>query len=93
MPSFNPQKDIPDLAGKVCVITGANSGLGEAAITALAQHNPNKIYLAARSVSKAKAAIQRIRSTSSAAQSANIEILELDLGSFDSIKSAAARLI
>jgi NAD(P)-dependent dehydrogenase (short-subunit alcohol dehydrogenase family) len=92
MSSFNPQQDIPDLNGKVCLITGGNSGLGEAVVTALAQHNPGKVYLAARSHDKAEAAILRIRATSPAAQSANIEILDLDLASFESINAAAARV-
>ncbi|KAH8646792.1 hypothetical protein BX600DRAFT_518817 [Xylariales sp. PMI_506] len=92
MPSFNPQKDIPNLASKVCLVTGANSGLGEAAVAAIAQHNPAKVYLAARSKTKADEAIRRIRATSTPARSANIEFLQLDLASFDSIKAAADRV-
>ncbi|RDW57109.1 hypothetical protein BP6252_13855 [Coleophoma cylindrospora] len=92
MAKFNPIHDIPSLAGKVCLVTGGNSGLGEATIAALAQHNPQKVYLAARSKSKAEAAMQRIKASSPAARSANIEFLEMDLSSFASIKAAAARV-
>lgn len=92
MPKFNPIQDIPDLAGKVCLITGGNSGLGEATLAALAQHGPEKLYLAARSRPKAEEALLRIKASSPAAQSANIEILEMDLASFSSIKAAALRL-
>ncbi|KAM0330231.1 hypothetical protein ACHAQA_004407 [Verticillium albo-atrum] len=92
MHSFNPQKDIPNLAGKVFLVTGGNSGLGEATIAAIAQHNPAKIYLGARSVAKAKEAITRIRAASPEAASANIEILELDLASLKSVEAAASRL-
>lgn len=92
MSNFNPQQDIPDLKGKVCLITGGSSGLGEAVVTALAQHNPGKLYLAARSRAKAEAAILRIRASSPAARSANIEILDLDLASFDSVTAAANRI-
>ncbi|KAH8882154.1 NAD(P)-binding protein [Thozetella sp. PMI_491] len=92
MAHFNPQKDIPDLAGKVAIVTGGNSGLGEATLKALAQHNPGKLYLAARSRAKAEAAIERIRASSAAAASANIEILDLDLASLDSVKAAAERV-
>jgi len=84
--------DIPNLAGKVCLVTGGNSGLGEATVKALAQHNPEKLYLAARSKSKAEAALLRIKDSSPAARSASIEILQMDLASFDSIKAAAARI-
>lgn len=93
MPSFNPQSDIPDLAGKICLVTGGNSGLGEATAKALAQHNPAKLYLATRSRPKGEEALARIRSSSPAAASASIDILPLDLASFASVKTAAARVI
>jgi NAD(P)-dependent dehydrogenase (short-subunit alcohol dehydrogenase family) len=92
MPSFDPQQDIPDLSDKVCLVTGATSGLGEAAVTELAQHNPKVLYLGARSHEKAEATISRIRASSIAAKTANIEILELDLASLESVKAAAARV-
>jgi NAD(P)-dependent dehydrogenase (short-subunit alcohol dehydrogenase family) len=92
MPSFHPPTDIPDLSGKVCLVTGANSGLGEATVAALAAHRPLKIYLAARSRSRAEAALERIKSTSPEASRTDISILDLDLASFDSVKAAAARV-
>lgn len=92
MPDFNPERDIPDLSGKVCLVTGGNSGLGEATIAALACHKPAKVYLAARSHSKAEAAVSRIKKAYPAAAATNIEILDLDLASFESIVSAAAKV-
>ncbi|KAF7554155.1 hypothetical protein G7Z17_g3129 [Cylindrodendrum hubeiense] len=92
MPSFNPQSDIPDLSERVCIVTGGNSGLGEATVTALAQHNPGTLYLAARSRARAELALERIKETSAAARSVNIVILELDLASIDSVKEAAERV-
>lgn len=85
--SFTPSKDIPSLDGKVILVTGGNSGLGKASITDLAKYGkPAKIFLAARSVEKAEAAIEDIKH---AVPEANIVPLQLDLASFDSIKSAA----
>jgi NAD(P)-dependent dehydrogenase (short-subunit alcohol dehydrogenase family) len=92
MPKFDPAKDIPNLEGRVCLVTGANSGIGEAVVSALAQHKPARIYLAARSQAKAEEALLRIRATSAAAKSANIDILDLDLASLDSVKRAATRV-
>ncbi|KAH7120640.1 hypothetical protein EDB81DRAFT_666724 [Dactylonectria macrodidyma] len=92
MPTFNPKSDIPNLSDRVCIITGANSGLGEATVAALAQHNPGTLYLAARSRTRAESALERIRGTSTSARSANIVILELDLASIDSVKAAAQRI-
>ncbi len=89
---FDPVRDIPSLIGKVCLVTGANSGLGEATVAALARHEPARIYLAARSHDKAEAALLRIRATSTEARTAKISILDLDLASFESVKAAAARV-
>ncbi|OCK76751.1 NAD(P)-binding protein [Lepidopterella palustris CBS 459.81] len=84
--TFNPSKDIPDLEGKVILVTGGNAGLGKESILQLAKHNPSRIYLAARTSSKAAAAIQEIKS---AVPTADIEFLQLDLGSLKSVKQAA----
>lgn len=91
MGGFHPGRDIPDLNGKGYLITRSSSGLGEATVAALAQHTPEKIYLTARSSTRAKESLQRIRATSKAAQSVDIEILELDLASLESVKLAANR--
>jgi len=61
-------------------------------IAALAQRNPGKLYLAARSRARAEGALERIRATTTAAKSANIDILDLDLASLESVKAAAARV-
>jgi NAD(P)-dependent dehydrogenase (short-subunit alcohol dehydrogenase family) len=66
-------------------VTG-NAGLGKQQIAYLASHSPARIYLAARTASKATSAIQEIRT---AAPSASIEHLFLDLTSFASIAAAA----
>ncbi|KAH7016672.1 hypothetical protein EDB80DRAFT_888023 [Ilyonectria destructans] len=88
MASFNPDKDIPDLSGKVVLVTGGNTGLGLETILQLSKHHPAHIYLAARSEEKAKNAIEEVRSKISNAPP--ISFIQLDLGSFASIKAAAA---
>ncbi|EON66411.1 hypothetical protein W97_05508 [Coniosporium apollinis CBS 100218] len=85
--TFEPAKDIPDLSGKVILVTGGNTGLGRETIHQLAAHNPSAIYLAARSASKAASAIASIKST---LPNARITHLPLDLTSFASIAAAAA---
>jgi NAD(P)-dependent dehydrogenase (short-subunit alcohol dehydrogenase family) len=57
---FNPEKDIPDLSGKVIIVTGGSSGLGKESIHQLSKHNPSKIYLDARTSQRGNAAIQEI---------------------------------
>ncbi|KAJ4016911.1 hypothetical protein NW761_015036 [Fusarium oxysporum] len=88
MPTFNPDKDIPDLSGKVILVTGGNNGLGKETILQLSMHNPAKIFLAARSSSKALAAIEDIKKA--VPNAASMIHLSLDLSSFGSIKGAVA---
>lgn len=80
--------DIPNLNGKVAVVTGANSGLGLESVKALAGAGAH-VVMAARNQDKAAAARDRIVA---AHPNASLEIVELDLGSFESTKMAAARI-
>ncbi|EEU42898.1 uncharacterized protein NECHADRAFT_84229 [Fusarium vanettenii 77-13-4] len=84
--SFSPEKDIPSLNGKVILITGGNTGLGKQAVVEFARHKPLQIWLAARNLQKAEAAVAEIKQQ---VPDAPIKLLELDLASFDSIRQAA----
>ena len=64
-----------------------NTGLGKEAVLQLAKHNASHIYLAARTASKAHAAVEEIKS---AVPNANITFLQLDLTDFNSISKAAS---
>ncbi|PGH35468.1 hypothetical protein GX50_01683 [[Emmonsia] crescens] len=89
---FTPERDIRDLGGKVIVVTGGNAGLGKQTILELAKHCPSRIYLAARSESKALSAIADIKSSLSTENASTVDIrhLPLDLSSFQSIRTAAS---
>ncbi|RDW57254.1 hypothetical protein BP5796_12704 [Coleophoma crateriformis] len=87
---FNPERDIPDLSGKVILVTGGNAGLGKESILQLAKHNPQTIYMGARSAEKATEAIKSIRET---VPKANIKFLEVDLSSLKSVQKAAKTFI
>lgn len=93
MVAFDPTKDIPSLSGKVILVTGGNIGLGKQCILEYARHNPSRIYLAARSPTKAQAAISEIKQQLGASNPTLISILELDLSSLNSVQLAAATLI
>ncbi|KAI9817472.1 MAG: hypothetical protein M1827_001082 [Pycnora praestabilis] len=84
--TFTPETDIPDLSGKVILVTGGNTGLGKETILQLAKHDPSYIYLAARTPSKAEAAISEIKTS---VPKASITYLPLDLSSLASVKDAA----
>lgn len=87
---FNSQRDIPPLDGKVILVTGGNIGLGKQCILEYARHNPAKIWLAARNLEKAKAAMDEIQRMLPVASPAPIELLEVDLSSLDSVQKAAS---
>ncbi|KAL1876783.1 hypothetical protein Plec18167_005192 [Paecilomyces lecythidis] len=85
--NFEPDRDIGDLTGKVILVTGGNAGLGKESVFQLAKHNPQHIFLAARSESKAKDAIESIKT--GLEKDVTITWLPLDLMSTTSIKNAA----
>ncbi|KAJ3122127.1 hypothetical protein HK098_003106 [Nowakowskiella sp. JEL0407] len=86
--SFSTSK-IPDLTGKVAIVTGGNTGLGFATVTELARKNA-KVYLAARTPARAEAAIAKIKESIPAA---NIEFLELNLADLKQVKKAAENFL
>ncbi|KKY28409.1 putative retinol dehydrogenase [Phaeomoniella chlamydospora] len=88
--AFTPDKDIPDLSGKVILVTGGNNGLGKESILRLVKHSPAKVYLGARNEKTAEAAIVEIKQ---AVPEANITFVKTDLADFDSIKKAANTIL
>jgi NAD(P)-dependent dehydrogenase (short-subunit alcohol dehydrogenase family) len=81
--------DIPDLSGRVAVVTGANGGLGLETARALAGAGAH-VVMAARDLKKAAVAEADIRSTHAAAA---LEVVELDLASLASVRAAAERIL
>jgi NAD(P)-dependent dehydrogenase (short-subunit alcohol dehydrogenase family) len=77
--------DIPDQAGKVAIITGANSGLGRIAALELTRHGA-QVVVASRSTDKGEAAAAEIAATVGGLEPM---VRRLDLGSLDSIRAFA----
>ena len=82
------ESDIPDQAGRVAIVTGANSGIGLETARQLAAHGAT-VVLACRSPERSAAAIEDLRST---VPDARLELLQLDLASLDSVRNAAEEL-
>lgn len=68
-----------------------NVGLGRETISHLAQHNPSKIYLAARNASKAEIAIAELQALTP--DCPPITFIHCDLSSFSSIQSCAREFV
>ncbi|TFK28697.1 NAD(P)-binding protein [Coprinopsis marcescibilis] len=82
-PTFTVQ-DIPDLSGRVIIVTGANTGVGKETAKALLAHNA-KVYFASRSKDKTEQAIQDLKD-----ETGNEGLLlQLDLSDLKSVKAAA----
>ncbi|CCM06190.1 uncharacterized protein FIBRA_08432 [Fibroporia radiculosa] len=80
---FSPDQ-IPDLTGRVYIVTGGNVGIGRETIKALLEHNA-KVYMASRSQEKAEAAINELKEQTGK----EALFLQLDLSSLASIRRSA----
>ncbi len=76
-------RQLPDLTGRVAVVTGANSGIGRCTAAALAAHGA-RVVLAGRNLEAAEDAAVQIRDDGGDASAA-----ELDLGSMASVRTFA----
>jgi len=77
--------DIPDLSGRVAIVTGANSGLGLITARELARRGA-EVVVACRSVAKGAAAAADIKAATGGPAP---RISQLDLGSLDSVRRFA----
>ncbi|ORX99037.1 hypothetical protein BCR34DRAFT_628281 [Clohesyomyces aquaticus] len=84
-PTFT-EKDLPDLTGKVYIITGGYTGIGLELCKLLYPHNPT-IYIAGRSSEKASIAIQALQ-TAFPDSKGRLEFLQLDLADLSTIKAS-----
>lgn len=85
---MNNFKNIPDLAGKVAIVTGANSGTGYGATYHLAKHNCN-VIMASRNESKLQAAKEQLMHE---VPGAKLDIEVVDLTSLGSIENFCNRI-
>ncbi|RKP23050.1 hypothetical protein SYNPS1DRAFT_33498 [Syncephalis pseudoplumigaleata] len=87
---------VPDLHGKVSVVTGGNVGIGYHVALQLARRG-SRVYLACRSEARAMAAIERLQADlariAPAIESPDIRFLHLDLSSLKQVASAADKLL
>jgi NAD(P)-dependent dehydrogenase (short-subunit alcohol dehydrogenase family) len=95
-PNRYSHDQIPDLTGKVAIVTGANTGLGYATTVALAAHGAH-VFLACRNKQRAEDAITRataeIKETYPHASEPKLEFLELDLNDMTKSRQAAQEFL
>ncbi|KAK5999199.1 putative oxidoreductase [Cladobotryum mycophilum] len=89
MPSSTFTVDsLPDLQGRVYLVTGGNAGIGKATVIGLASRGA-RVYMGARTESKALECIKEIKTE---LPSASVQFLSLDLSSLESVVTAAKTL-
>jgi len=84
MPNFQ-LGNIPDLSGKVALVTGGNTGIGYVVCRELARKKAH-VVMACRSEEKAKEAIENIKKETHNDQ---VEFLQLDLSDLHNVQAAA----
>ncbi|KAG9297689.1 hypothetical protein G9A89_011204 [Geosiphon pyriformis] len=78
-------ENIPDLTGKVALITGANTGIGLVTAREIARKGAH-VFVCSRSKEKGEAAVELIKKETKNTQ---VEFLQLDLQNLKQIKKAA----
>ena len=78
-----------ELAGRTFLVTGGNTGIGRATVTALAQRG-GRVWIAARSTAKGETAVAEIKA---ATGNDAVFFLSLDLADTDSVRSCASAFL
>jgi NAD(P)-dependent dehydrogenase (short-subunit alcohol dehydrogenase family) len=89
MPHWTPE-EMPDLTGRVAMVTGASSGIGFQTALELARHGARTL-LAVRDPDRGEKARERITAMVPAARGL-VEVVTVDLADLESIEDAAAEL-
>jgi NAD(P)-dependent dehydrogenase (short-subunit alcohol dehydrogenase family) len=89
MPRTAHDMDVPDLSGRLAVVTGASDGMGLPLAGRLAAAGA-EVLLPVRNEAKGRAAVARIRERT---PDARVSLRPLDLSSLDSVATLAATLL
>jgi len=80
--------EIPDLTGKVAIVTGSNTGIGKITALELARKGCH-VILACRSEEKTKLVVEEIQKETN---NQKVEFMALDLSSFDSVLNFVGKI-
>ena len=78
-----------DMSGKVCVVTGSNTGIGRVTALELARAGGH-VVMACRSADRTVPVVEAIKEETGNDQ---VDFVQLDLSSFDSVRSCADELL
>jgi retinol dehydrogenase-12 len=87
--TFTPPPQTQSYANQVVIVTGSNVGLGFEAARRITANGAAKVILAVRSLSKGEEAKKEIESSTKT--TGVVEVWQLDLADYDSVKKFAAK--
>jgi len=90
--TFNPLKDLPNMSGKVVLVTGSSSGIGLASLQHLCRLGA-RVYMAAPDEDRTKEALERVEREGREPGLGEVIWHELDLSEPHSAKASAERFI
>ncbi|GLI68154.1 hypothetical protein VaNZ11_012491, partial [Volvox africanus] len=85
LPGWDTDRDMPDMFGKVVLVTGANSGIGFQISQLLARNNAH-VVMVVRDIEKGKTAVEDIKKEITYAK---LSLLQADMASLKSIRKLA----
>jgi NAD(P)-dependent dehydrogenase (short-subunit alcohol dehydrogenase family) len=89
---FDINKDVPDLSGKVALITGGSEGIGYATAHTLLKHNLSKLFIISLSEDVADSAIDKVRSDLGAAHADKITWFQCDMSNLPAVAELASKI-
>ncbi|CAG8978813.1 hypothetical protein HYALB_00012213 [Hymenoscyphus albidus] len=83
---------IPDLSGKVAVVTGGNEGIGAAFCTELLKNNIFKVIIASNDAARHKDAMKHFSKEAGKDVSSKVTFNEMDLGDYGAVRKVVEQI-
>lgn len=92
---FDPNTDVPDLSGRVFVVTGGSAGIGYGICAHLLQHNPAKLYLLGKKeehLAEAQEGLAKYSNSGSSDVQDRVSFMQVELEDFHDTDRVAKQL-
>ncbi len=85
-------EDVPDLTGKVAVVTGGSEGIGYACSHTLLAHNISKLFIISKSQEVMDGALNAIKEEMGASTAEKVNWIQCDLTDWPAVTAAASKI-
>lgn len=83
---------IPDLSGKVAVVTGGNEGIGASFCTELFKHNISKVIILSNDAARHQQAVTHFTKEAGKDVSSKVVFHEVDLGDYNALRKVIEQI-